>query len=109
MIVTKCSLCDSMDDFPMLIGYRNAIDPTSDILENGIRIRKIENYVTVCKDCGATTVIQQSDDPDEIGHVNFYEESRTSETGPTIRKFTANDIKDYLNNPADRKGVRQKA
>lgn len=108
MIVTKCSLCNSTDDFPMLIGYRNAIDPTSDIIESGIRIRKIENYVTVCKDCGATTVIQHSDDQDEIGHVNFYEEYKTSETGPAIRKFTPNDIKDYLNKPEDRKGVRLK-
>lgn len=93
MVKTKCSKCNSENDYPSLVGYHYEPDETSSMIDKSkIKVTKIENYVTVCKDCGETTTITQSDDPSEIGYVNMYKLIKKSENDEGVRKFIPNDF-----------------
>lgn len=97
MVETKCSKCDSKDDSPLLVGYHYESDKNSRIIdENKVKVKKIENYVTVCKNCGEVTTITQSDNPSEIGEVNVYELTKKSKTDTGVRKFIPNNLTDFL-------------
>ena len=92
MVHTKCSQCDTEKTHEEKIAWHYEPDSTSKIIDSdGIKVKSIERFLTVCDVCGQGCQIIDLDDLDR-GKVNLYDLTKKSKIDKGVRKFIPNTL-----------------